>query len=173
VKLTTHLHLVPRSRKAELYVRPPIRLLAYCNFPFFLKKSTSNSSIINSKSAVTVKCLKAFAKETRYYRMFWKVLFAYFPLIHELHRERSLQHLFVAAGASLPSCYLATIGVYIDTQTQASNNSSTVACIRCSGNVHTESLLSNERRDTLCLATIGGIHIQTCKLIRRIYGVSR
>jgi hypothetical protein len=36
----------------------------------------------------------------------------------------------------------------IHTQTQASKNSSVVACIRCSGNVFTEPLPSNERMDT-------------------------
>jgi hypothetical protein len=40
-------------------------------------------------------------------------------------------------GRSLLSCYLATVGGYIDPQTQAFNNSSIVACIHCHGNILT------------------------------------
>jgi hypothetical protein len=36
---------------------------------------------------------------------------------HGPHRKRRLQQLFVAAGTSLPSCYLATIGGYTDPRT--------------------------------------------------------
>jgi hypothetical protein len=63
--------------------------------------------------------------------------------------------------SSLPSCYLATIGGYIDPQTHSSNNCCIVARIRCRGNmlssrclatkegIHfTEPLPSNDRRDT-------------------------
>jgi hypothetical protein len=40
-------------------------------------------------------------------------------------------------------------GIQTDLRTQAANNSSIVACIRCRGNVFTEPLPSNDRRDTL------------------------
>jgi hypothetical protein len=44
-------------------------------------------------------------------KKFWEELIAYFPLRrHGSHRKRRLQQFFVAAGMSLPSCYLATIG---------------------------------------------------------------
>jgi hypothetical protein len=76
-------------------------------------------------------------------------LISSFPLIRRgPHRKRSLQQFFVAAGTSSPSCYLVIIGGYTNPQTHASNNSSIVACIRCRGNVFTESLTSNDRRDT-------------------------
>jgi hypothetical protein len=40
-------------------------------------------------------------------KKFWEELMAYFPLIrHGLHRKRRLQQYFVAAGMSLPNCYL-------------------------------------------------------------------
>jgi hypothetical protein len=83
-------------------------------------------------------------------KKFWEELTAYCPLIrHGPHRKRRLQQFFVAAGASSPSCYLATTGGYTDPLTHASNNSYIVACIRCRGNVFTKMLPSNERRDTL------------------------
>jgi hypothetical protein len=60
--------------------------------------------------------------------------FAFFPFIlHGRHRTRRLQRLFVAARMSLPSCYLATIWGYTDTQTQAYISSPIVACIRSTG----------------------------------------
>jgi hypothetical protein len=49
-------------------------------------------------------------------------------------------------------------------ENDTSNNSPTVACIRCRGNVFTEPLPTTEWRDTLpsrCLATAEGSHIQT------------
>jgi hypothetical protein len=50
-------------------------------------------------------------------KTFWKKIIAYFPLIrHEPQRKWRLQK-FDAAEKSLPSCYLATIGVYIDRPT--------------------------------------------------------
>jgi hypothetical protein len=82
----------------------------------------------------------------------WKELITYFPLIrHGPHRKRH-QQMFIAAGTSLLCCYLATIGEYIAPQTHASNNFSILECILCHGNVFTEQLPSNERRDTLYLA---------------------
>jgi hypothetical protein len=59
---------------------------------------------------------------------------AYFP---EAYHNRN--------SRNLPSCYLATTGGYTDTRIQIS---SIVACVRCPGNVFTEQLPSNERRDT-------------------------
>jgi hypothetical protein len=51
-------------------------------------------------------------------RKFWYKLIAYFSLIrHGPLRKQRLQQFFVAAGTSLPSCYLATIGGYTDPQT--------------------------------------------------------
>jgi hypothetical protein len=98
-------------------------------------------------------------------KKFWEELIAYFPLIrHGPHRKRRLQQFFVAAGTSLPSCYLATIDGYVYTPTDspwydtdriendASNNSSIIARIRCRGNVFTEPLPSTEGRDKLSRA---------------------
>jgi hypothetical protein len=48
--------------------------------------------------------------------------------------------------------------------TNASNDSSIVTCIRCHENVFTEPLPSDERvmgLQSLCLAKIGDIHVQT------------
>jgi hypothetical protein len=72
----------------------------------------------------------------------WEKLIAYFSLIlHGPHRKRHLQHFFVAAETSLPSCYPATIRGYTDRPTDSplighgpiendeSNNSSIVACV--------------------------------------------
>jgi hypothetical protein len=91
---------------------------------------------------------------------FWEELIAYFPFIrHGLHRKRLVQQFFVAAGTSLPSRCLATIGntqtgphslILYDTdriENDASNNS-IVAGIGCHGNVSTEPLHSNYMRDT-------------------------
>jgi hypothetical protein len=48
-------------------------------------------------------------------KKFWEELIAYFPFIrHEPHRKRRLQRFFFAAGTSLPSRYLATIGGYTE-----------------------------------------------------------
>jgi hypothetical protein len=89
------------------------------------------------------------------------VLIAYFPFIrHGPHRKRRLQQFFVSVGMCLPSRCLATIGhTHTDpqslvwyntdnTQNEASNSFPIVGCIRCSGNVFTEPLLSNDRRYT-------------------------
>jgi hypothetical protein len=59
------------------------------------------------------------------------------------------------------SCYVATTeDTHTNPQTHASNNSSIAEWFRCSGNVFTVPLPSNERRDTiypsLCLSTKGG-----------------
>jgi hypothetical protein len=89
----------------------------------------------------------------------------YFPLIwHGSHKEWRRQQFFVAAGTFLLMCYPTIIEVHTDPQSQASNNSSILARIRRRGNVFTEPLTSNERKNTLsshCIATIGAIHIQT------------
>jgi hypothetical protein len=75
----------------------------------------------------------------------------YFPLIRRgLHRK-----FFVAAGWSLPSCYLATIAdKQTDIQTHMSNNYVIVACILCRWNVYNQPLPSNKSRDTIYLAIV-------------------
>jgi hypothetical protein len=48
-------------------------------------------------------------------KKFWKEPILYFPWIrHETHKKLRLRPFFVVAGTSLPSCYLATIGVLTD-----------------------------------------------------------
>jgi hypothetical protein len=47
-------------------------------------------------------------------------LIAYFPLIHHgPHKKDASKIIFVAAGKSLPSCYLATLGGYTDRSTDS------------------------------------------------------
>jgi hypothetical protein len=80
------------------------------------------------------------------------------------HGPVGIQHLkqfCLAAGTSLPSCYLATTGGYTGIPTDShlikhgphrksrvQHNSSIVACIHYRGNVFPEPLPSNDRRDT-------------------------
>jgi hypothetical protein len=76
---------------------------------------------------------------------------------HEPHRKRSLQqYLIIAAERCLPGFCLQTVGGYTDPQTllrydtdrienDASNNFSSVSCIRCHGNVSTEPLPSDDK----------------------------
>jgi hypothetical protein len=89
-------------------------------------------------------------------------LIAYFPLIrHWAHRKQRLQQFFIAAGTSLPSSYLATIGGYTD---RARHRCPTILllllvffaagtclpsrCLATKGGMHfTEPLPSNNRRD--------------------------
>jgi hypothetical protein len=74
-------------------------------------------------------------------------LIEYFRVIrHGPHRKRSLQIFFVAAEHLH---WVLNWQRYDDTQTNALNNSSMVAYILCWGNLFTEPLPSNERRDTL------------------------
>jgi hypothetical protein len=77
-------------------------------------------------------------------------LIAYFPLIrHGPHRKRRFQQFFVAASTSLQSCYLAMMGdTQTGPQTHASTIYSTAACIHWRGNVFTEPLPGNNRKDT-------------------------
>jgi hypothetical protein len=84
---------------------------------------------------------------------FREELIGYFPLIYGPHRKPFHQQFFVAAGTSLLSCYLATIGEYTDGRTgpienDESSNSSIAAYILCLGKVFTEPLPSNDRRGT-------------------------
>jgi hypothetical protein len=76
-----------------------------------------------SKEVVQDFALKIWREHTRQgeiYKKFLEELMACFPLIrHVLHRKRRLQQFFVAAGTSLPNCYLATIWGYTDSQAQA------------------------------------------------------
>jgi hypothetical protein len=112
-------------------------LRVLCNYP---------RSGPNSKEHLRV-CIHY--KKHLWNRKFWAELIAYFLLTrHGPHIKRRLQQLFVAGETFLPSCHLATIGGYIDSQTRASNNPSIVVRILCRGNVFTELLSSNERRVT-------------------------
>jgi hypothetical protein len=92
---------------------------------------------------------KEFAKRKN--KKSWEKLIPYFPLIwHGPYRKRRPQQFFVAAGKCLPNRCLETIGVYIvrptnNIENDASNIASIVACIRCSANVFTEPLPSNDR----------------------------
>jgi hypothetical protein len=91
--------------------------------------------------------------------MFWEELVAYFRFIrHEPHRKR-LQQIFVAAGTSLPSCYLANIGGHKDTHRHTCPTI-LFLCIFVAARmclpIH-------------CLATKGRIHIQTHRLMGGIY----
>jgi hypothetical protein len=54
-------------------------------------------------------------------KKFWEELIAYFPLIRQgQHRNRRIQQFFrCRAAKSLASCYLATIGGYIDRTTRS------------------------------------------------------
>jgi hypothetical protein len=53
-------------------------------------------------------------------KKFWEGLIVYFPLIRQgPYRKRHVQHLFVAAGMSLLSFRLSTIGKYTDRCTDA------------------------------------------------------
>jgi hypothetical protein len=102
----------------------------------------------------------------------WEELIAYFHLVrHEPHRKRRFQQLFVAAGTSLPSCYLATIG---DTETHESNNTFIVACIHCRGNVFMEQIPSVKggiySAETLSSNDMG-IHTRTHRLMGGVYAV--
>jgi hypothetical protein len=83
---------------------------------------------------------------------------AYFSLIRRgPHRNSRFQHFLVAAGTSLPGCYLATVRGYQDRLTDSvtdriesdASNSSVVVCIRFLGSVFAESLPSNVTRDTV------------------------
>jgi hypothetical protein len=86
----------------------------------------------------------------------WKELIVYFPLIrHVPHRKRRLQHFLVATGTYLPTCYLSTIRGYKGRSTDTRFNASSIAaCIRCRGNVFTEPLPSNKRKDALYRAFV-------------------
>jgi hypothetical protein len=78
---------------------------------------------------------------------------AYFPLIHGPDRKPCIQQFFVEE--LLPS----------NVKEIHRQISSIVTRICCRGNVFTEPLPSNERGEyvlpSLCLATIGAIHVQT------------
>jgi hypothetical protein len=78
---------------------------------------------------------------------------------HGSNRKRRLQQFFVAAGASLPSSYLATTEGHTDRpcysserngtpENDVSNNYSISVCIRCGGNVFTEPLPIEGMKDT-------------------------
>jgi hypothetical protein len=95
-------------------------------------------------------------------KKFWEELIAQFPLIqHGSHRNGRVQQFFFSEGKCLSSRCLATIrgGTQTEPYTllwynldrienDVSNNSSTVVCILCSGNVFTEPLPSNDMRAT-------------------------
>jgi hypothetical protein len=93
-----------------------------------------------------------------------------FPLIrYGAHRKR-LQQFFVAAGTSLPSCYLATIGVYRNKPTDKRKkfyrcgNVFFSRCLAMKGGIYfTEPLPSNDRK----------LHILTHRLVKGIYEVCR
>jgi hypothetical protein len=56
-------------------------------------------------------------------KKFWEELIAYFPFIrHGANIKRRLQKFFIAAGTSLPSCYLATKGGIHFTEPLPSND---------------------------------------------------
>jgi hypothetical protein len=107
-------------------------------------------------------------------KKFWEELFPSFPLIrHGPHRKRRLQQFFVAAGTSLPSCYLATIGGYTERPTDtcptillllhvfiAAGTFLPSRCLAVEGGIHFPSL---------CLATIGVI--QAHRMMGGIYEV--
>jgi hypothetical protein len=92
-------------------------------------------------------------------KKFWGKMIAYFHLIrHGLHIKQRLRQLFVVAGTSLPSFYLATTGgPRTDAQAHPSNNASVAARIHSRGNmfrlttkrgIHfTKLLLSKDRRN--------------------------
>jgi hypothetical protein len=89
-------------------------------------------------------------------------LIAYFPLIrHEPHRKRRFQQFQDAAGMYLPSRCLATIRGYTDgptdspllrhgphTKRHVHKFFYCCVCIRCRGNVFTEPLPSNDKRQS-------------------------
>jgi hypothetical protein len=57
-------------------------------------------------------------EETRRNKKFWEELIAYFSLTrHRPYGKGQFQQFFVAAGKSLQSRCLATIGIHIQTQT--------------------------------------------------------
>jgi hypothetical protein len=131
----------------------------------YILNNVWNSAIPNRVDPQFEKlCRTCFVGE---YEKFWEELIAYFPLtLYGPYRKWHLQQFYVAAGASLASCYLATIRGYEDRRTDtdriendASNNFIVVfvavgRCLqsRClamkGGMLFTEPLASNDRRDT-------------------------
>jgi hypothetical protein len=93
---------------------------------------------------------------------------------HGSHRKRRLQQFFVAAGTSLPSCYLATIRGYTDTHDQQLF----YCCVYSLPRQRLHRVVTQQRKEgyTLpnrCLATIWAIHIQAHRLMGGIYEVRR
>jgi hypothetical protein len=106
-------------------------------------------------------------------KKFWEELIAYFPFVlHGPHIERRLQQFFFAAGTSLPSCYLSAIGWYTDTRGQQFFS----CCVYSLPREHAYLGLVEQWKEgyilpSLCLATTGGIHIRTHRLMGRFYEV--
>jgi hypothetical protein len=123
-------------------------------------------------------------------KKFWEELIAYFPMIrYGPHRKRRLQQFVVAAGTSLPSCYLATIGGYTNRPTDWPlmrcglrrkwyvQQFSIITCIRFRGNVFTDPKPNNEWRDTYYRAftwqRLEGYIYKTHRLMGEIYELLR
>jgi hypothetical protein len=122
---------------------------------------------------------------TKRNKKFWEELIAY----RGPHRKLRLQQFFVATGTSLPSFYLATVGGYTDRPTDSPlirhrphrkwRGQQFICC--CVYSLPLERVwwaVAQQRKEgytlpSLSLATIGGMHIQTHRLMGGIYEVRR
>jgi hypothetical protein len=111
-------------------------------------------------------------------KKFWEELMAYFPLIRlRPHRKRCLQQFFVAAGTSLQSCYIAAIRGYTDRPTDKRVQQFFSCCVYSLPQERVYWAVAQQRKkgytlQSLCPAAIGGIHIQTYRLMWGICEVS-
>lgn len=93
-------------------------------------------------------CLPAYKK----YNKIWEELIAYFPTKwHVPHIKLCLQQFFIAVGMFIPSCYLVTIGEYIETD---HGHTPTIILLFLRVSVATGTCLPSR-----CLAIKGGIHV--------------
>jgi hypothetical protein len=112
---------------------------------------------------------------TRSYGGKWSL---YFPLIWQgSHMKRRLQQFFVSSGASLPSCYLATIEGYTGRSTRTRVQQFFYRCVYSLLREHVHPAVAYKwtKRCILpirCLAMIGGIHM-THRPVHRKYEVRR
>jgi hypothetical protein len=110
------------------------------------------------------------------HKKFWEEQIAYFPLIRHGPHRKHVQQIFLTSGTSLPSRYLATIGMCTDGGTDSPllrhgppRKWRVQQFFYCFWY-----LLPRERVvPNRCLAMIGGMHIQTHRLMVRIFEVRR